>query len=61
MGRGDPLGPEGGHGLWCTFSELITNDDDNNSNQEPEPGALRERFPVFSFITLGHWGGENGV
>lgn len=27
----------------------------------PKPSALIGRFPVFSFITLGHWGGGNGV
>lgn len=26
----------------------------------PKPNALSGRFPVFSFITLGHFGGENG-
>lgn len=31
-------------------------------NEVPDwVSAPSERFPVFSFITLGHWGGGNGV
>lgn len=63
----EPTGLEVGIGVGVHFQDLITNEDDDISDPEPlkpeplKPGAPSERFPVFSFITLGHWGGGNGV
>lgn len=57
-GRWTPLACRWALVLVYFLRTLITNEEGDNSDRELlKPGALSERFPVFSFITLGHWGG----